>query len=167
VTPRRHPMWVSRDPPSGSRARVWTLLSAFWMWFFLPVAIHYQRKARREADASGGFYVWPKSLWNRPVVLFLIVLLVSVGLVVAMAAVGMYGDQARYTGRVASIQGNQLCLGPNTSGPSGTCGTIPPRAEGLPAVGNCVSLTADHSDGGRRRTWHRGGLHAIADAHCR
>jgi hypothetical protein len=42
------------------------------LWGLLPVAIHYQRKARREADESGGLYVWPNSLWNRLVLFFLV-----------------------------------------------------------------------------------------------
>jgi hypothetical protein len=51
------------------------------LWVLLPVAIHYQRKARREADESGGLYVWPNSLWNRPVLFFLVVLVGNFGLV--------------------------------------------------------------------------------------
>lgn len=70
---------------------MWTLLAALWLWFLLPVAIHYQRKARGEVEASGGAYVWPNSLWNRPVLFFLVVLVCSLGLVFLMAAVGMYG----------------------------------------------------------------------------
>jgi hypothetical protein len=54
----------------------------------LPVAIHYQRKARREAEESGGLYVWPNSLWNRPVLFYLVVLVCSFGLTLLMALVG-------------------------------------------------------------------------------
>jgi hypothetical protein len=85
-------LWTPREPPSGSRARVWTLLAAFWLWLLLPVAIHYQRKARREADESGGLYVWPNNLWNRPVLLYLVVLACSFGLVLLMVFAGIYGD---------------------------------------------------------------------------
>jgi len=70
---------------------VWTLLAALWLWLLLPVAIHYQRKARREAAESGGRYVWPNSLWNRPVLLWLLVLAGEIVLVTAMASVGAYG----------------------------------------------------------------------------
>ncbi len=68
------------------------MLSAFWLWFLLPVAIHYQRKARREVEESDGFYEWPRTLWNRPVALYLVVLAGSLALVALMVAVGMYGD---------------------------------------------------------------------------
>jgi len=84
-------LWTPREPPSGSRARLWTLLAGLWLWVLLPVAIHYQRKARREADESGGLYVWPNSLWNRPVLFFLVVLVCNFGLVLLVAFVGMYG----------------------------------------------------------------------------
>jgi hypothetical protein len=76
----------------GVSSEVWTLLAAFWLWLLLPVAIHYQRKARREADESGGLYVWPNNLWNRPVLLYLVVLACSFGLVLLMVFAGIYGD---------------------------------------------------------------------------
>ena len=78
-------------PPSASAARVFTVLAAFWLWLLLPLAVHYQRRARREAEASGGMYVWPKTLWNRPILLWLIVLVATVVLVIGMAAAGWYG----------------------------------------------------------------------------
>jgi hypothetical protein len=81
----------SRRPPSGDNARVWTLLAVFWLWLLLPVAIHYQRKARREAELSDGLYIWPRSLWNRPVALWLVVLLIALGFTLAMAAIGVFG----------------------------------------------------------------------------
>jgi len=84
-------LWTPREPPSGSRARLWTLLAALWLWVLLPVAIHYQRKARREAEESGGLYVWPNSLWNRPVLFYLVVLVCSFGLVLLMVFLGIYG----------------------------------------------------------------------------
>jgi len=62
-----------------------------WLWFLLPVAIHYQRKARREAEASNGQYIWPRTLVNRPVALYLLVLAGTLAFVVLMAAVGLYG----------------------------------------------------------------------------
>ena len=68
---------------------MWTLLAGPWLWVLLPVAIHYQRKARREAEESGGLYVWPNSLWNRPVLFYLVVLVCSFGLVLLMAFVGI------------------------------------------------------------------------------
>ena len=81
----------SRTPPSGDRARLLTLLAAFWLWLLLPVAIHFQRKARREAEESGGRYEWPRTLLNRPIALFLVVLGGTLVLVMLMAAVGLYG----------------------------------------------------------------------------
>jgi hypothetical protein len=80
-----------REPPSGSKARLWTLLAAFWLWLLLPIAVYYQRKARREAIESDGLYVWPKTILNRPILLWLIVLFGSVALIVLMAASGLYG----------------------------------------------------------------------------
>ena len=80
------------EPPSGDKARIFTLLAAFWLWFLLPIAIYYQRKAFQEVSASGGRYVWPRTLLNRPIVLWLLVLAGSMLLIFAMITVGMYGD---------------------------------------------------------------------------
>ena len=80
------------DPPSAGKALLWTLLSSFWLWLLLPLAVHYTRKARREADESQGRYVWSRSLLHRPVLLWAIVFACSMALILAMAAVGMYGD---------------------------------------------------------------------------
>ena len=84
-------MTQPQRPPSGDAARVFTLLAAFWLWFLLPVAVHFQRKARREAEASDGAYVWPRTIWNRPIVLSFIVFAAGLALVIAMAAAGLYG----------------------------------------------------------------------------
>jgi hypothetical protein len=81
-------------PPSGQAARIFTLLRVFWLWLLIPFAVHLQRKARREADESGGVYVWPRSIWNRPLILWLIVLTIGMTLIFAMAAAGLYGDPA-------------------------------------------------------------------------
>jgi hypothetical protein len=78
-------------PPSGARAVVWTVLSA-WLWPLLPVAIHYARKARREVDESQGQYVWSRSLLHRPVLFYLVVLGCGMALLAAMVANGWYGD---------------------------------------------------------------------------
>ena len=67
-------------------------VSAFWLWFLLPVAIYYQRKARREVEASNGFYEWPRTLLNRPIALFLVVLAATLALVMVMVVIGIYGD---------------------------------------------------------------------------
>lgn len=80
------------QPPSGSAARVWTLLAAFWLWLLLPVAIHDQRKAKRETAESPALYEWPNSLWNRPLLLWLVVFAAEMVLIIAMVAAGMYGD---------------------------------------------------------------------------
>jgi hypothetical protein len=50
------------------------------------------RKARREVEESGGLYVWPNNLWNRPVLFFLVVQVSSFGLILLMAFVGIYGN---------------------------------------------------------------------------
>jgi hypothetical protein len=71
---------------------LWTLLAALWLWVLLPVAIHYQRKARREVEESGSLYVWPNNLWNRPVLFVLVVQVSSFGLILLMVFVGIYGD---------------------------------------------------------------------------
>ena len=73
------------------------------------------------------------------------------------------GDKARYTGRVESVQGQRLCLGPNTSDPVGTCGTAPPDVE-LPSAGTCMSLTGDHVDG--VITWNPQDLEPVSDSEC-
>lgn len=90
VTTPARPVHAQR-PPSGDAARIITLLAAFWLWFLLPLAIHFQRKARREAAESGGLYEWPRTIWNRPLVLWLIVLVAALTLVLMLAAVGAYG----------------------------------------------------------------------------
>jgi hypothetical protein len=92
---------------------------------------------------------------------------VVVGLAVTLAVSGCQGDTARYIGRVGSVTGDRLCLGPNTSGPNGTCGTIPPRTAPLPAVGVCVSLTANYANGGTKLSWHRSDLEATYKGSCR
>lgn len=79
------------DPPSGSKALVWTILAAFWLWLLLPVAIYYNRRARREADESNGRYRWSNSVLHRPVLLWSIALACSTALVAAMVAIGRYG----------------------------------------------------------------------------
>ncbi|HEX8770940.1 MAG TPA: hypothetical protein VF711_09250 [Acidimicrobiales bacterium] len=57
----------------------------------LPMAVHYQRKARREALESNGIYVWPNTILNRPILLWLIVLFGSMALIALMSASGLYG----------------------------------------------------------------------------
>jgi len=79
-------------PPSGDQARLFTLLGAFWLWFLVPVAVYYQRKARREVEASGGAYEWPRTIWNRPVLLWLIVFACSMALIIVMVSGGWYGE---------------------------------------------------------------------------
>ena len=57
------------------------------------------------------------------------------------------GERPRYTGRVVSVSSTELCLGPNTSSPSGTCAAIPQGATALPKVGDCVSLLSEPVEG--------------------
>jgi hypothetical protein len=78
-------------PPSGNPAVVWTLLAAFWLWFLLPVAVHYTRKARREIEASGGRYQWSRGLLHRPILLWLVVYTSTLALILMMGALGAYG----------------------------------------------------------------------------
>ena len=84
--------YPATEPPSASKALVWTLLAAFWIWFFLPIAVHYTRKARREVEESGGQYAWSRSLLHRPILLYLVVLGCTMLLFVTMVAIGSYGD---------------------------------------------------------------------------
>ena len=86
-----NPVSAPTDPPSAGAARIWTALAVLWMWFLLPVAVHFQRKARREAEASGGRHAWPRTIWTRPVLLWLIVLAASLGMILLMLVFG-YGD---------------------------------------------------------------------------
>jgi hypothetical protein len=71
-------------------SRGWTFISA-WFWFFLPVAIYFFRKARREVDQSAGRYEWSPSFVERPVVLTLTVWGVFAALLVLLLLSG-YGD---------------------------------------------------------------------------
>lgn len=70
---------------------MWTLLAALGLWFLLPVALHFQQKARREVEESGGLYEWPQTMWNRPVLLWFVVLSSAMGLILALAAAGIFG----------------------------------------------------------------------------
>jgi hypothetical protein len=90
--------------------------------------------------------------------------LFAVLLLLSFTASACY-DQARYKGRVESINGTELCLGPNSSDPAGTCGTVPPEAES-PSVGACMSLTADQDGPEGARTWNADDLQPVADSEC-
>jgi hypothetical protein len=77
------------------------------------------------------------------------------------------GEGPRYTGRVVSIDEHQLCLGPNTSSRTGTCGSIPDGATNLPRVGDCVSLFGHPYDQGRKIRWSSSGLsRRVDDKRC-
>ena len=77
------------------------------------------------------------------------------------------GEGGRYIGRVVSVNEHELCLGPNTSSPTGTCGTIPQGVTRLPRVGDCVSLAGDPFDHGRKIRWSRSDLsRRIDDKEC-
>jgi ABC-type Fe3+ transport system permease subunit len=60
----------TEQPPSGPVARLLTV-AALVVPVLLPLAVLYQRRARHEVTASHGRYQWPRSLWNRPVALYL------------------------------------------------------------------------------------------------
>ena len=92
--PNSHPAFAASmptEPPSASKALLWTILAAFWLWLLLPVAIHYTRKARLEVAESGGRYAWSRSVLHRPVLLFFIVWGCTFGLILGLVAIGAYG----------------------------------------------------------------------------
>jgi hypothetical protein len=77
------------------------------------------------------------------------------------------GEGARYTGRVVSIADSQLCVGPNSSSSTGTCGAIPTGFTQLPRVGQCVSLFAHFDDNGTKLTWTTASLKLVVpDNEC-
>jgi hypothetical protein len=77
------------------------------------------------------------------------------------------GEGGRYTGRVVSISGSQLCVGPNTSSPTTTCGSIPSGFSTLPTAGQCVSLFAHIQDHGERLSWTKTSLKLVVpDRYC-
>jgi hypothetical protein len=45
----------------------------------------------RVAEESPELYHWPRTLWNRPVLLWFVVFVASLTLILGMAAVGLYG----------------------------------------------------------------------------
>src|SRR3989442_14308348 len=74
------------------------------------------------------------------------------------------GEGARYIGRVVSVNEHQLSLGPNSSSPTGTCGSIPQGVTRLPRVGDCVSLFGHPFDHGTKTRWSRSDLSRRVDA---
>lgn len=78
------------------------------------------------------------------------------------------GDGPRYTGRVVSVGEQVLCLGPNSSSRTGTCGSIPQGVTRLPHVGECVSLFGHPFDQGTKVRWSRSDLdRRVDDKECR
>ena len=93
--------------------------------------------------------------------------LASVGIALALLAGCTIGDGegARYTGRVVRVSGSQVCVGPNTSSPTNTCGSVPPGFSRLPQVGQCMSLFAHVH--GRKLSWTNDSLNlAVPDNAC-
>ena len=77
------------------------------------------------------------------------------------------GEGPRYTGRVTSVSPQRICVGPNTSSSSETCGEVPDGFSDLPRIGQCVSLFAHFSDQGRHRTWSDDSLRLkVKDSEC-
>jgi hypothetical protein len=77
---------------------------------------------------------------------------------------GEDGEGPRFTGRVATVSGSQLCVGPSSSSPSITCGSLPSGAP-VPRVGQCVSLFAQGSSG--KMTWTKASLNLkVPDSDC-
>jgi hypothetical protein len=73
------------------------------------------------------------------------------------------GEGPRFIGRVASVGEHELCLGPNTSSPTGACGSIPEGVTRLPRVGECVSLFGYPFDHGSKILWSRSDLNRHVD----
>jgi hypothetical protein len=74
------------------------------------------------------------------------------------------GEGPRYTGRVATVSGSQLCVGPSTSSSSITCGALPSGAP-IPKIGQCVSLFARGSSA--KMTWTTASLSVnVPDSDC-
>src|SRR5439155_25211209 len=73
------------------------------------------------------------------------------------------GEGPRYIGRVVSVNEHELCLGPNSSSPTGTCGSIPQGVTRLPRVGDCVSLSGYPFDHGTKIRWSRSDLSRHVD----
>jgi hypothetical protein len=77
------------------------------------------------------------------------------------------GEGPRYIGRVVSVDEHVLCLGPNSSSPTGTCGSIPQGVTKLPRVGDCVSLFGNHFDQGTKIRWSASDLgRHVDDKEC-
>jgi len=88
----------------------------------------------------------------------------AVAVVLCMAVSCGDGEGPRFTGRVASVSGSQLCVGPSTSSSSITCGSLPSGAP-VPSVGQCVSLFAHGSSG--KMTWSKASLNLkVPDSDC-
>jgi hypothetical protein len=77
------------------------------------------------------------------------------------------GEGPRFIGRVVSVNEHELCLGPNSSSPTGTCGSIPQGVTRLPRVGDCVSLFGHPFDHGTKIRWSRSDLsRRVDDKEC-
>jgi hypothetical protein len=82
--------------------------------------------------------------------------------------IGQDGEGPRFTGRVLSLQPHQICIGPNTTRPRTTCGSVPFGISNLPKVGQCVSLFAHTSDRGETLDWTAESLRLVVpDGQCR
>jgi hypothetical protein len=70
---------------------VFTIASVFFfLLFLLPVAIWFQHRAFAEAEASGGRYVWRRTVWNRPLLLLGVWLLAATATVALLLLTGVY-----------------------------------------------------------------------------
>jgi hypothetical protein len=67
--------------------------------------------------------------------------------------IGGDGEGPRFTGRVVSVTPHEVCVGPNSTRPRKTCGSVPDGTTDLPSVGQCVSLFAHTSDQGKTLNW--------------
>ena len=88
----------------------------------------------------------------------------GLALLLCMAVSCGDGEGPRFTGRVATVSGSQLCVGPSTSSSSITCGSLPSGAP-VPRVGQCVSLFAHGSSS--KMTWTTASLNLkVPDSDC-
>lgn len=78
------------------------------------------------------------------------------------------GEGARYIGRVASVSGHMLCVGPSSSSRNTVCGRLPKDLDRTPVVGECVALFASkRDDQGHVLAWSLDSLHReVRDSEC-
>jgi hypothetical protein len=94
---------------------------------------------------------------------FVAIVVAALALTLTSACTLGDGEGPRYTGRVTKASASQLCVGPNSSSPAETCGSLPLGLTDTPLVGQCVSLFTHFQDEGQQRTWTEASLHLKVD----